>query len=110
MILPLAISPDARELIMDELRDFLTSDAQIPLAQEVDWAATLDAEIAAAEVELAANANSARGWLRYTQASALKRSIQYAGAGRGALMAHGYHNGFREIYEGSKQADDAGIV
>lgn len=110
MITPIDISPNAREGIMDQLRDFLTSDTQLPLTRETDWIELLDEAIKAAKEILEKNPNSAKGWVRYTYASALKRSIQYAIAERGTLIAHGANNEFREIYEGSRQAAAAKIA
>jgi len=110
MITPLEISPNARESLMDQLRDFLTSDAQVPLARETDWVALLDAELEAAGEIIETRPNSPSGWTRYVYASALKRSIEYATARRGTLIAHGANNEFREVYEGSRQADAAKIA
>lgn len=110
MILPIDISPTDREQLMDDLRDALTSDKSLPMARETDWEERLDQEITDAKSEIEARPNGALGWMRYTHAAALKRSVQYAGAGRGTLLAHGVSNEFREIYEGSRQADDANIV
>lgn len=109
MILPIPIVPDERETLFEQVRDFLTSGTILPCANEQDWETQLDAEIEATETELETKPNSRALWTRYVHASALKRSVQYARATRGELLAHGASNTFRELYEGGIQAVNANI-
>jgi hypothetical protein len=96
---PQDITPKAITEAQQQIRDFLSGAASLPMAGESGIVDAATAVRTAGKALIDKKQSDRLGWLQFTWGAAVVRGVNYARAGRGRMLALGANNALQELYE-----------